>query len=66
VKVVDILGYQEKVASPFGFEPRKRLVGGIGFHAAKPCPSRIVEAVHKRRISAEGLGRRHILKWVNS
>jgi hypothetical protein len=39
---------------------------GVGLDLPEPRPARIIESVDERRIAAVRLGRRDILKWVNS
>ena len=61
VKIVDILGDDQKLSRPFRVEPGKRAMGGVGFDLSKPRPPGVVELMNQRRITDKGFRRGDIL-----
>ena len=61
VKIVDILGDDQKLATPFGIETPERMVRGIGFDAGEIGAALVVEIEHEIGIARESLGGGDIL-----
>lgn len=64
MKVIDVLGHDEKVAIMRGFQFGQSEVCGIGLCIPAVRPPQIVELVDETRITRKSLGRCHFLKIV--
>src|SRR4051794_40883293 len=64
VKVVDILGDQQQLATPFCIELRERLMGRVGLNRAELRAASIVKGMNQLRIASIRLGRTDIFHAV--
>lgn len=64
VEVVYILRHDQQVAGPFGVEPGERTVRCVGLDAGKCAAALVVEAVDRRSVSRQRLGRADVLDAV--
>ena len=63
VQIVNILRYQQHIASPFCFEPGQRFVRGVGldFRIQQARPALIIEGMNPVWITGKRFWRCHIL-----
>jgi hypothetical protein len=64
VQIVDVLGYQQDLARPLGFQPGQCQMGRVWYHRAieQRPPARIVKSVNALGIALKGLGRRDVFQ----